>query len=220
MSTTQAPATVRIMVADDHELIAAGIAAALRPPAYEIVAVAGTREAIVETAIATRPDVLLLDLEMPGTSGIQILGELRPRLPETRIIILTASESERDMLDALARGADGYLTKSAGPTALHRGVAAAMRGEIVLSRMRATTALRHFIEQARSGRTAGAPAGLPITPREMDVLRMLADGLTGREIAQAMTISLRTVETHVANLTRKLEVRSRSEAVRLYRASR
>ena len=217
MTTTADPAPVRIMVADDHELLQAAIARVVDDAGVTVVAAAGDRATILERAMETRPDVLLLDLAIPGTDGLQLLGELRPRLPDTRIVILTASRSDADMLDALARGADGFLTKDASPEAIRRSLHAVMHGELALSRRRAAIAIRHFTTRSEE---PAVPRGLPITQREADVLRLFAEGLTAREIAETLTLSVRTVESHVASILRKLEVTSRAEAVRLYRAAR
>ena len=133
--------------------------------------------------------------------------------------MLTVSSSERDLLDAVARGAAGYLTKDLSPEALLRTLRGTQRGELAMSRRFAARALRHFAEAARRGRvTAGVEDDLlALSPRENDVLAMLADGLTDREIAGALTISPRTVETHVSNILHKLSVRNRAEAAQRYR---
>lgn len=210
---------IRVMIAEDHELLQTAIARVVEDAGVTVVAAAGDRATTLERAMESRPDVLLLDLAIPGTDGLQLLGELRPRLPDTRIVILTASRSDADMLDALARGADGFLTKDASPEAIRRSLHAVMHGELALSRRRAAIAIRHFTTRTRSEEPV-VPRGLPITQREADVLRLFAEGLTAREIAEALTLSVRTVESHVASILRKLEVTSRAEAVRLYRAAR
>jgi DNA-binding NarL/FixJ family response regulator len=153
-------------------------------------------------------------------NGIQLVQELAPRLPQTKIVMLTVSASERDLLDAVARGAAGYLTKDLSPEALLRSLRGTQRGELAMSRRFAARALRHFADLARRGRTAAAGGDsdlMLLSPRENDVLAMLADGLTDREIAQALTISPRTVETHVSNILHKLGVRNRAEAAQRYR---
>ncbi|MFO1539818.1 MAG: response regulator [Chloroflexota bacterium] len=188
MSTTP---VIRVVVADDHELLQAAIVRLVDDTDVTVVAAAGYRTTIPDRAIETRPDILLLDLAIPGTDGLQLLGELRPRLPDTRIVILTASRSDADMLAALARGADGFLTKDASPDAIRRSLRAVMRGELALSRQRAATAIRHFTTRARKDEQT-APVGLPITQREADVLRLFAEGLTAREIAEAHTFAVRT----------------------------
>jgi DNA-binding NarL/FixJ family response regulator len=154
-------------------------------------------------------------------NGIQLVQELAPRLPMTRIVMLTVSSSERDLIDAVGKGATGYLTKDLSPEALLRTLRGTVRGELAMSRRFAARALRHFVEAAKRGRPLTAPEGdlLSLSPRENDVLAMLADGLTDREIANALTISPRTVETHVSNILHKLSVRNRAEAAQRYRQS-
>jgi two-component system, NarL family, nitrate/nitrite response regulator NarL len=209
--------SLRIMLVDDHALVRSAVRQAIDAGDVELVAEAATAEDAFALALAVRPDILLLDIDLPGMSGLQMLDELAPRLPETRIVMLTVSDSERDMLDAMARGAAGYLTKDLSPEALLRALRGAQRGELAMSRRFAARALRHFIEASRRGRTAGGGAIEGLSPRENDVLRMLAEGLTDKQIAEALVISPRTVETHVSNVLHKLRVRNRAEAAQRYR---
>ncbi len=211
---------LRVMLVDDHALVRSAVRQAITAPDVELVGEAATAEEALALAPVLRPDVLLLDIDLPGMNGIQLVQELAPRLPQTKIVMLTVSASERDLLDAVARGAAGYLTKDLSPEALLRSLRGTQRGELAMSRRFAARALRHFAELARRGRT-GAAVGegdlMLLSPRENDVLAMLADGLTDREIAQALTISPRTVETHVSNILHKLGVRNRAEAAQRYR---
>jgi len=213
-----APA-LRVMLVDDHALVRSAVSQAISAPDVVLVAEAATAEDAFALALAVRPDIMLLDIDLPGMNGLQMLEELSPRLPDTKIVMLTVSDSERDMLEALARGAAGYLTKDLSPEALLRALRGTGRGELAMSRRFSARAMRHFVDAARRGRTAtgGIVAGL--SPRENDVLRMLADGLTDKEIATALIISPRTVETHVSNILHKLDVRKRSEAAQRYRES-
>ena len=158
-------------------------------------------------------------IALPRTTAIQMLEALAPRLPETKIVMLTVSNSERDMLDALGRGAAGYLTKDLSPEALLRALRGVQQGELAMSRKFAARAIRHFAEAARKGRGGRGGMVEGLSPRENDVLRMLADGLTDKEIARALVISPRTVETHVSNVLHKLGVRKRAEAAQRYRES-
>jgi two-component system, NarL family, response regulator DevR len=211
---------LRVMLVDDHALVRSAVRQAISAPDVDLVGEAATAEEALALAPVLRPDVLLLDIDLPGMNGIQLVQELAPRLPQTKIVMLTVSASERDLLDAVARGAAGYLTKDLSPEALLRSLRGTQRGELAMSRRFAARALRHFADLARRGKTAGAGADsdlMLLSPRENDVLAMLADGLTDREIAQALTISPRTVETHVSNILHKLGVRNRAEAARRYR---
>jgi DNA-binding NarL/FixJ family response regulator len=216
----RAGAPLRVMLVDDHALVRSAVRQAIDAPDVELVGEAASAEDAFALALAVRPDVMLLDIDLPGMNGIQMLEELAPRLPETKIVMLTVSDSERDMIDALGRGAAGYLTKDLNPEALLRALRGTQRGELAMSRRHAARVMRHFIEAARKGRTGKAGGLEGLSPRENDVLRMLADGLTDREIAQALVISPRTVETHVSNILHKLNVRKRAEAAQRYRESR
>ena len=210
---------LRVMLVDDHALVRSAVRQAIDSRDVELVGEAATAEDAFALALALRPDVLLLDIDLPGMSGIQMLEELAPRLPETKIVMLTVSDSERDMIEALSRGAAGYLTKDLTPEALLRALRGTQRGELAMSRRFASRAMRHFVEAARKGRSGRSGVIEGLSPRENDVLRMLADGLTDKEIAQALVISPRTVETHVSNVLHKLNVRKRAEAAQRYRES-
>ena len=213
-------APMRVMLVDDHALVRSAVRQAIDAPDVELVGEAGSAEDAFALALAVRPDVMLLDIDLPGMNGIQMLEELAPRLPDTKIVMLTVSDTERDMIDALSRGAAGYLTKDLHPEALLRALRGTQRGELAMSRRYAARVMRHFIEAARKGRSGSAGGLDGLSPRENDVLRMLADGLTDREIATALIISPRTVETHVSNILHKLDVRKRAEAAQRYRESR
>jgi DNA-binding NarL/FixJ family response regulator len=210
---------LRVMLVDDHALVRSAVRQAITAPEIELVGEAANAEEALALAPVLRPDILLLDIDLPGMGGLQLLAELAPRLPQTKIVMLTVSSSERDLLDAVARGAAGYLTKDLSPEALLRTLRGTQRGELAMSRRFAARALRHFADAARRGRVSvGAEDDLlALSPRENDVLAMLADGLTDREIANALTISPRTVETHVSNILHKLGVRNRAEAAQRYR---
>jgi DNA-binding NarL/FixJ family response regulator len=212
--------SLRVMLVDDHALVRSAVRQAITAPDVELVGEAGSAEDAFALALAVRPDVMLLDIDLPGMNGIQMLEELSPRLPDTKIVMLTVSDSERDMIDALARGAAGYLTKDLNPEALLRALRGTQEGQLAMSRRHASKVMRHFIETARKGRNGNAGGLEGLSPRENDVLRMLADGLTDREIAQALVISPRTVETHVSNILHKLNVRKRAEAAQRFREAR
>jgi DNA-binding NarL/FixJ family response regulator len=211
---------LRVMLVDDHALVRSAVRQAIDTGDVQLVAEAGSVEDAFALALSVRPDILLLDIDLPGMSGIQMLEELAPRLPETRIVMLTVSDSERDMIESIARGAAGYLTKDLSPEALLRALRGTQRGELAMSRRFAARAVRHFAEAARRGRTGTGGVIEGLSTRENDVLRMLAEGLTDREIAAALVISPRTVETHVSNVLRKLNVRNRAEAAQRYREAR
>jgi DNA-binding NarL/FixJ family response regulator len=206
------------MLVDDHAFVRSAIRQALTSPDIDVVAECSNGEEALAVAPQLRPDVLLLDIDMPGMSGLQILRELAPRLPATKIVMLTVSSLDRDVLDAMRDGASGYLTKDVGPDALLRAVLGAAHGDLAMPRRLAAKVVGHFATAARHGPAVGDDPGMAaLTPREVDVLRLLSEGLTDRETAEALTLSTRTVETHVGNILRKLQVRNRAEAARRYR---
>lgn len=211
---------LRVMLVDDHALVRSAVRGALEAPDIEVVAEAPSAEAAFDLALKTRPDVLLLDVDMPGMSGLQLIRELRPRLPDTQIVMLSVSGEDRNVLDAMRHGAAGYLTKDLGPEALQRAVRGIRSGDLAMSRRMAARAMRQFISGTTSGSGAeDSPLGA-LSSRELEVLAHLANGLTDREVAGALVISPRTVETHVGNILRKLGVRNRAEAARTYRETR
>jgi two-component system response regulator DevR len=214
----EAEAPLRVMLVDDHALVRSAIRQALEAPDVDVVGEASSAEDAIAMAPELRPDVLLLDIDLPGLSGIEAVREIAPRLPDTRIVMLTASTDRRDLLDAIRHGAAGYLTKDLTGDALLRAVRGVRRGDLAMSRTHAQTVLAHL---ARHGPSAGSSTeaidGL-LSARERDVLRLLAEGLTDRDIATALAISPRTVESHVSSVLRKLGVRNRAEAAQRYRA--
>jgi DNA-binding NarL/FixJ family response regulator len=207
------------MLVADHTFVRSAVRQALNAPDVDIVAECATGEEALTLAPQARPDVLLLDIDMPGMSGVQVVRELAPRLPDTKIVMLTVSGLDRDLLDAMRNGASGYLTKDVGPEALLRAVRGAAEGDLAMPRRLAARVVGQFAKSARRAPKVGDPSGLAtLTPRELEVLRLLSEGLTDRETAEALTLSTRTVETHVSNILRKLGVRNRAEAARRYRA--
>ena len=207
---------LRVMLVEDHALVRAAVRHAITAPDVELVAAVATAEEALELALQVRPDVLLVDIDLPGMDGVSLVRELAPRLPETRIVMLTASRADHHLVDAMRNGARGYLTKDLAPEALLRAVRSAYDGELAMPRLMAARLVHQLVEI--SGRTASSPdpalAGL--TTREEEVLRLLAAGLTDREIAGSLTISGRTVEAHVSSVLHKLGARNRAEAARRY----
>jgi DNA-binding NarL/FixJ family response regulator len=207
---------LRVMLVDDHALVRSAIRQAITADDVEVVAEAGSGEEAISEAIAVRPDVILLDLDLPGMSGTHVLRELVPRLPDTKIVMLTVSTSRRDLVDAVRHGAAGYLTKDLAPDALLRAVRGIRRGDLPMSRSFAAQALDELARTARHTPADGGGTDAGLSARETEVLRLLADGLTDREIAASLQISPRTVETHVSKVLHKLGVRNRAEAARRF----
>jgi two-component system, NarL family, nitrate/nitrite response regulator NarL len=212
-----APGKTTVMLVEDHALVRTAVRQALSCDDIEVIAETSTAEAAVQPAMELRPDMILLDIDLPGMSGLQFVREMSPRLPKTKIIMLTVSSAHRDLIESVRFGAAGYLTKDLSPEALLRSVRGARDGDLPMPRKLAADAMAHL---ARGSRHAGDSHDLPrLTDRETEILRLISDGLTDREVSAALKISIRTVETHVSNVLHKLGVRSRADAARLYRES-
>ena len=222
MTTKAAPARIRVMVVDDHPLVRSAVRQALSSSGLEVVGEAASAEDALALAPQLRPDVLLLDIELPGMDGVALVRELAPRLPDTRILMLTASREDRHVLEAMRVGAAGYLTKDLSVEGLARAVRAAWAGELAMSHTTAARLVQRLVETSRAGAGLTSPADpalATLSARETEVLARLAGGLTDHEIAQALTLSPRTVEMHVSRILRKLGARNRAEAARRYRVA-
>ena len=210
---------VRVMVVDDHPIWREGVARDLTDRGCEVVATAPDGPAAVRIATAVRPDVVLMDLNLGATSGVQAIGEIMERLPETRILVLSASGEHTDVLEAVKAGATGYLVKSAGVEELLDAVRRTARGVAVFTPGLAGLVLGEFrrMAEAPSRRPDGADGQVPVpalTDRETEVLRLVAKGLTAKQIGERLVVSHRTVESHVQNTLRKLQLHNRSQLVR------
>ena len=212
------PPPMRVMLVDDHALVRAAVRQAITAPDIAVVGEAATADEALLLAPQLTPDLLLLDINLPGTDGIRLLRELGPRLPDMQIVMLTVSANKRDLLEAMRNGAAGYLTKDLGPEALQRAVRGIRTGDLPMSRGMAAEVVRSLAGDRRrpgSGKSVDHPLA-DLSDREHEVLRHLGDGLTDREIASRLGISPRTVETHVGSILHKLGVKNRAQAARRY----
>lgn len=208
--------SLRVMLVDDHEFVRHAVAQALEGTDLAVVAQASTGEAAIPLALDTRPEVILLDIHLPGMSGIDVVRELAPQLPDCKIVMLTVSATKMQVMEAIAAGAAGYLTKDLSPEALQRAVRGVRNGHLPMSRTLAAATLRHFSELINRVRASGGMELTGLTDRELQVLRFVAQGMTDRQIAALLVLSPRTVEKHVATILRKLGVGTRSQAALVY----
>ena len=219
MTPTPRHGKLRVMLVDDHALVRAAVRQAIDAPDVSMVAEAATAEEALIMAPQVRPDVLLIDINLPGMDGVALVRELAPRLPKTRIVMLTMSGADHHLLEAIQNGAVGYLTKDVSPEALLRAVRSAWAGELAIPRKMAGRLVRRLAESSRPTVNESDPALATLTRRELEVLRYLSEGRTDHQIAEMLTISPRTVETHVSSILHKLGTRNRAEAARRYQPS-
>lgn len=206
------PVTVRVMVVDDHPMWRDAVARDLGETGYEVVAAVGEGTQAVRVAKAARPDVVVLDLQLPDLSGVDVIRGLLAAHPPVRVLMLSASGEQQDVLDAVKAGASGYLLKSAGREEFLDAVRRTADGDAVFTPGLAGLVLGEY------RRLAAAPSRAPdaprLTDRETEVLRLVAKGLSYKQIAQRLVVSHRTVQNHVQNTLNKLQLHNRIELVR------
>jgi DNA-binding NarL/FixJ family response regulator len=192
---------LRILVADDHAIVRSGLKMLIeRQPVMEVVAEAGDGVEAVEAAQRQRPDVAILDVAMPRMTGIQAAREIRAHCPSTAVLLLSMHDDERYAHDALRAGASGYVLKRQADAEL-------------IAAVRAVAAGGRFVSELPDVELCGA-ADDPLTPRELDVVKLIAEAYTNRQIAEILKVSEKTVESHRANVLAKLGMRDRVELVR------
>lgn len=206
------PLKTRVLLADDHAVVRSGLKMVLEAqPDIQVVAEAADGAEAVQKALSADVDLAILDVAMPRMTGLQAVAELHRRRPELRVLILSMYDDERYFFEALKSGASGYVLKSAANRDLVEAVRAAMRGEPFLYPAAVTALIRDYLDRARSGE---AVPDDPLTPREREVVKLIAEAHTSEEIAQMLVISKKTVERHRANILEKLGMRNRVELTR------
>lgn len=202
---------IRVLLVDDHAIFRRGTADALRLlGGVEVVAEAGTARDAVEKARALRPDVVLMDLSLPDESGLEATRRIVQEVPGARVVVLTYMDDEASLLAALRAGARGYLLKTVAPEELWAHVRAAAAGAMPIS---GSITLKLFTSLEERRLLPGDAAAVPLTPRERELVSLVAQGYTNREIARRLFLSVSTVKLHLRNVLRKLNLRNRTELV-------
>jgi DNA-binding NarL/FixJ family response regulator len=206
------PLKTRVLLADDHAVVRSGLRAVLDgEPDIEVVAEAADGGEAVELALAHEVDLAILDVSMPKLTGLQATAELRRRGLPVRVLILSVHDNEQYFFEALRAGASGYVLKTAANRDLIDACRAAMRGEPFLYPKAVTALIRDYLERARAGEAAPED---PLTPRELQVVKLIAEGYTSDEIADELVIRRKTVDHHRANILDKLGLRNGAELTR------
>jgi DNA-binding NarL/FixJ family response regulator len=215
--TSPANPPIRVLVVDDHSVVREGIRHVLSDGArFEVVGEASSGRAAIETCVALRPDVVVLDISMPGGSGLHAVGDILERAPNTRILMLSVHDDLEYVLESARAGAHGYLRKDSTPAELRAAIEKVFGGQEYYS----VDVTRQLADAARTVRRAEAPvkprrAVDVLTAREREILVLIAEGLTNKEIGAKLGISTRTVEAHRDSLMRKIGIRTVAGLTRL-----
>jgi NarL family two-component system response regulator LiaR len=201
---------IRVFLADDHPVVRQGLRTFLESrDGIEVVGDAGDGEAAVTAVERLHPDVVLMDLVMPGLSGVEAIERIHERSPETRVVVLTSFASDDQVIPAVQAGAAAYLLKDVEPTGLEAAIRLVHQGEALLDPQITARVMEEVAHPAATGDLAS------LTPREREVLGLLARGLSNRELADTLVVSEKTVKTHVSNILMKLGVHDRTQAALL-----
>ncbi|MEX2612318.1 MAG: response regulator transcription factor [Gaiellaceae bacterium] len=203
---------MRVLLADDHALFRAGIASLLRAWGMEIVGQAADGNEAVELARRLRPELVLMDIGMSPCNGLEATRLIKAELPDVKVVVVTVSEDEQDLFEAIKSGAEGYLLKGMSEEELSATLASISAGEPALSPSLAAKILDEFARMAREGTDKPRGPEDVLTDREREVLRLVAEGATNREIASALYISENTVSFHMKNILAKLHLKNRAQA--------
>ncbi len=201
---------MKILIVDDHVLFREGLAAIIRPqPDIEIAGMAGTVREAIEMARTVKPDIILMDFNLPDGNGVEATRIILDEQPDCKVVFLTMSEQDEDLFAAIRSGAKGYMLKNMHPPELVAALRSVQQGESALSR---AMTLRLMDELRRTKKAIGRPAENTLTLRELDVLRAIATGMSNQEIGSHLFISENTVKFHVHSLLAKLNLSDRKEA--------
>ncbi len=204
----------RIVIADDHAIVRAGLRSLIHDEiGLDLVGEAAGGYEAIDLVQKNRPDVLVLDISMPDLDGISITRKLKPDFPSLNILILTLHEDEALVREAIKAGASGYILKKAAETELISAIQVILRGDMYID----PSMLRSLFSESKSGPPQQDLPAENLTPRETEILKLIVEGYTNRQISEQLTISIRTVEGHRGNISDKLGLHSRLELVRYAR---
>ena len=199
---------IRVIVADDHGIVRSGVRMLLdQQDGMQVVAEAEDGVEAVEAAVKHRPDALVLDVSMPRMTGIQATHEIKRHIPNAAIVLLSMHDDQRYFYEALKAGAAGYVLKSSADSQLVGAIRSALRGEPFIAPVAEEELLRNWVDE-------GSEGGAELTPRELEVVKLIAEAHTNKQIAQILNLSEKTVESHRGNVLAKLGMRDRVELVR------
>ncbi len=202
---------MRVLVADDHSLFRDGLVSLLEAADFAVVGQAGDGQSAVDQAMLLRPDLILLDVHMPVMNGLEALREIRARLPETQIVMLTVSDDENNLLEAIKAGANGYLLKHLNSQAFLKALDGMRRGEAAIGRAAVAKVMKNLADL--SAQKERPELGAVLSDRELEILRLVAEGLSNQAISEKVSLSENTVKYHMKSILQKLNVHTRMEAV-------
>lgn len=203
---------MRILVVDDHSLFRDGLTSLLKAAGYEIIGEAGNGETAVLEALRLRPDLILMDINMPKKDGLQALREIHQLMPETNIVMLTVSETEGNLISAIEAGAKGYLLKNLDSQSFITNLRNLERGEAAITNEMVSHLMAHISRRAKQSSGLALNPKINLTEREHEILQLISKGLSNRAIAGKLIISENTVKYHIKNLLQKLSLKNRAEA--------
>ena len=204
---------IRVLCVDDHALFRSGVAELLNSqPDFEVVGEAGAGGQAVALAMELMPDLILMDVYMPGFNGLEATRRIKKAIPYVKIVMLTVSAEDKDLFEAIKAGAHGYLHKKLEPSEFLRSLRGTSLGEAPISRSTAGKILGEFGRMARAGGCEEPDPADRLSPRESEVLQLITQGATNREIAGALFISENTVKNHLKNILAKLHLKNRVQA--------
>jgi DNA-binding NarL/FixJ family response regulator len=210
-SKPRIPEEIRVLVVDDHDLFREGLKTLLEEEGVHVIGEAGSGNEAVAMVQELAPEIVLMDLDMPGMGGVEATREISSHAPLTRVVVLTISDDDSDVMDAILAGACGYLLKDSSVPDLLRGIAAASVGESLIS----PTIAAKMLQRIRAGGTlpeAAVAVRTELSNREIEVLKLIAGGKNNAEIASDLYVSSKTVKNHISNILTKLQISNRIQA--------